>query len=115
MIHKPKLRIWDVEKRTFIEGEWDHSLWYFLKYPKKFTVQEYIGVKDRTGKEIFSGDIVNHAMIGEAVVVYDPTCCAFVLKQDITTPMGNGTSNFYTVVGHAYDLGRWRFKEIYES
>lgn len=76
-----KFRAWDIEMKRYVYPElWDNKM--PTNWKQFFILEQFTGLYDKNGKEIYEGDIVNHGDNFPSVVKYDEKECAFRLFED---------------------------------
>lgn len=83
-----KFRVWDTANKEFLSDREDWC-WNILKdlndqLYDRYIVEQFTGLKDMNGKEIFEGDIlerVGDGVFTKIVVSWDDKRCRFVTKN----------------------------------
>ncbi len=75
-----KFRAWSRQEKEMVYAEpceFDKSIW--SRTDDKIPLMQFTGLHDKTGKEIWEGDVVDDGD-GAAIVEWLPGHCSFVLK-----------------------------------
>ena len=79
-----------------------------IKLERDFILMQYTGLKDKNGKEIYEGDIIQYEDIYKGVVIYSEKYTQFVLKEtdiiaDECETLGEFNIKVFEVIGNIYD------------
>ena len=114
-----KFRAWDKERRKMcFTNNGGINSYHIAWFPSQTTnvpalyrdsnlvdecvIMQYTGLKDKNGKEIFDGDIVDINGCKNRVVEWDEDWCGFYLSRELN-PVGYFLSEEYEIIGNIYE------------
>lgn len=78
------------------------------KYYEQYDFMQYAGLKDKNGKEIYEGDIIQYKDITKGLIRYSEKYAQYVLVntgtvKDEFEPLGDYNMEVFEIIGNEFD------------
>lgn len=119
-----KFRAWNREKNIMVYDNEDDTCGYWdgcynsnigmintilnSKYYEQYDFMQYAGLKDKNGKEIYEGDIIQYKDITKGLIRYSEKYAQYVLVntgtvKDEFEPLGDYNMEVFEIIGNEFD------------